>query len=131
MIHALKPFIPEPANYEPINAQDNLAVASCSQAWDRVYASMRKKKSNDDDSVAEADDAYCKAMPPLVGYENISNFIACVGYGMLTGVFLDRDGTKLLYAAQVAFNTASPRTKKSKNPPKSDPKLPVSSSLAQ
>jgi hypothetical protein len=64
-----------------------------------------------------ADHAYSKAMPPLVGYENICNFIACVGYGMLTGHFVDSQATKLLYAAQVALSTVPPQERAGKNPP--------------
>jgi biopolymer transport protein ExbB len=48
--------------------------------------------------------AYRNAMPPLLGAENIRDFIACVAHGMLIGVIENKDATKLLYAAQVAFS---------------------------
>ena len=42
-------------------------------------------------------------MPPLLGAENIRDFIACVAHGMLIGTIENKDATKLLYAAQVAY----------------------------
>jgi hypothetical protein len=50
-----------------------------------------------------ASDAYCRAMPPLVGSHNIRDFIACVSHGVLIGVIKAGDSAKLLYAAQVAL----------------------------
>jgi hypothetical protein len=50
-------------------------------------------------------------MPVLAGYENVRNFIACVAHGMLIGVFDESDGTKLLYAAQVALTIANQERK--------------------
>jgi hypothetical protein len=111
MIHALKPLPIEPNPDELPLAQKNPAVAQCREAWERARQSMVKKKKRSEIILWEADRAYCRAMPPLVGYENICNFIACVGYGMLTGRFENADGTKLLYAAQVALSTVAPQSK--------------------
>jgi hypothetical protein len=44
-------------------------------------------------------------MPPLSGYENIRDFIACVAHAMLIGAIQSEQGSKLLYAAQVALCT--------------------------
>ena len=41
-------------------------------------------------------------MPPLSGLDNISDFIACVTYGIVIGAILGPTATRLLYAAQVA-----------------------------
>jgi hypothetical protein len=49
--------------------------------------------------------AYRRAMPPLSGQQSISDFIACVAHGMLIGAIGGNNGTKLLYAAQVALGT--------------------------
>jgi hypothetical protein len=46
-------------------------------------------------------------MPPLLGAENIREFIACVAHGMLIGAIENKDATRLLYAAQVAFSAQS------------------------
>jgi len=115
MIHALKPLQPKPVKKTITTATDNPAVAHCSQVWDRVFTKMsRRKDCVEEEAIAEADQAYCKAMPPLIGYENICDFIACVGYGMLIKVFVQAHGTKLLYAAQVALSAGSTRAKKAK-----------------
>jgi hypothetical protein len=53
-------------------------------------------------------------MPPLSGYRNICDFIACAAYGMLLGAIKDENGTKLLYAAQVALATLPRESKTSK-----------------
>ena len=111
MIHALKPLKPEDTKDELSLAQKNPAVAQCRDAWDRAYQSMLEKRKSSGLAVAEADCAYRKAMPPPVGYQNICNFIACVGYGMLTGRFADGDSTRLLYAAQVALSTVAPQSR--------------------
>ena len=57
--------------------------------------------------------AYRLAMPPLSGYQNICDFIACAGYGMLLGAIKESNGAKLLYAAQVALATV-PRESKTR-----------------
>jgi hypothetical protein len=116
MIHALKPLAPEPAQepaqQQPTGGLDNPTVARCEAEWDRVYQAVLNKKKSNDHAILEANWAYREAMPTPVGYSNICNFIACVIYGMLMGRFESKDGTKLLYGAQVALNTlgARPRT---------------------
>jgi hypothetical protein len=59
----------------------------------------------------EVADAYREAMPPLTGADNIRNFIACVGHGMLLHIFKENEATKLLYAAQVAAMAEAKRYK--------------------
>jgi len=55
--------------------------------------------------------AFRLAMPPLSGYRNICDFIACAGYGMIMGAIKNESGTKLLYSARVALAT-EPRESK-------------------
>jgi hypothetical protein len=129
MIQALKPLEPEPCRQE-FTAQQNPAVAQCTEAWRRAFRSVLKKKNSEELAHLEAGAAYRMAMPPLVGYENISNFIACVGFGMLMVVFVDGEGTRLLYAAQVALNAGSTRKKKTKKQPQTGPNPSDSNALA-
>jgi hypothetical protein len=70
-----------------------------------------KKKKGGAIALFDAGEAYCQAMPQFMGYENICNFIACVGYGVPTHTLLYSKGTRLLYAAQVALSTIAPRSK--------------------
>lgn len=44
-------------------------------------------------------------MPPLSGRQSIRDFTACVGYGMVNEIIRGDEGTKLLYAAQVAYKS--------------------------
>jgi hypothetical protein len=87
----------------PVNA--NPAVARCMNAWTRTYKEERAKRKSDFEASQQAEKAYRDAMPPLAGYENIRDFIACVANAMLIDAIMDDRGTKLLYAAQVALST--------------------------
>lgn len=123
MIHALPPFNPEAAPKSPADeltaAQKNPAVAQCREAWLRAYEAVRKSRKSNDIARAKANMAYREAMPSPVGYNDICHFIACVLYGMLTGIFDNSEGPKLLYGAQVALSTIAPQAKtQRRTPPK-------------
>jgi broad specificity phosphatase PhoE len=85
--------------------QENPAVARCYSEWQRVYRAEKDKGEFWTDAAKAANRAYRKVMPSLSGQENIRNFVACVAHGMLLGAIEGKDGTKLLYAAQVALST--------------------------
>jgi hypothetical protein len=93
-----------------------------------AYASARKAAQASGERIYGINDAgeaaYRRAMPPLRGRANIREFIVCVTHGMLIKVISYPDATKLLYAAQVAYN-ATNSAKKLKNKPKTTPKLPT------
>jgi hypothetical protein len=56
---------------------------------------------------------YRAHMPKLSGPDNVRDFVACVAHGMCTGVIPGADGTRLLYAAQVAYSSLpSPKRRK-------------------
>jgi hypothetical protein len=95
----------------PAAAFANPAVARCCDARERVYKAQRAKSAGR----VDAAHAYRSALPPLSGSESIRDFIACVAHGMFTGAIEGNDGSKLLYAAQVAFTAvrrqpASPKS---------------------
>jgi hypothetical protein len=99
----------------PHTVNANPAVTRCMNAWTRAYKEERAKHKSSFEASQSAEKAYRDAMPPLSGYENIRDFIACVANAMLIGAIMDNQGTKLLYAAQVALTTlrrqpASPQT---------------------
>jgi hypothetical protein len=87
----------------PVSA--NPAVSRCCEAWSRVFQAELANGEGNPRAAFEADRAYCNAMPPLSGYENIRDFIACVAHAMLIGAIQSEQGSKLLYAAQVALCT--------------------------
>ncbi len=85
----------------------NPAVTRCLKAWNRTYKESPKKKNDDYEAEKAANEAFRAAMPNLIGIDNIRDFIACIAYGMLNNIITDEQGTKLLYAAQVALASAS------------------------
>ncbi|HEY1904212.1 MAG TPA: hypothetical protein VGG56_17410 [Terracidiphilus sp.] len=81
----------------------NHAVARCAAAWDKAYRATSAKSKYRYDAEAAATKAYRQAMPPLTGYDDICDFIACAAYGMLVGAIKEENSSKFLYAAQVAL----------------------------
>jgi hypothetical protein len=79
-----------------------------------MHAAKDQGKGNIFASLQGAE-AYRKVLPPLSGHQNICDFIACVAHGMLIEAISGADGSRLLYAAQVANSTirsqpASPKS---------------------
>ena len=80
----------------------NPAIARCRQAYETARRNELKNGRKDYEAKDAGGEAYRRAMPPLSGYENIRDFIACVAHGMLIGAIGYIDGAQYLYAAQVA-----------------------------
>jgi hypothetical protein len=89
----------------------NPAVALCVEVWQKIHRATWEQTSNPYTAERCAGKAYRLAMPPLTGYQNICDFIACAGYGILLGAIKPTAGTKLLYAAQVALGAIPRRSK--------------------
>ena len=87
----------------PVSAKP--AIARCCDAYTRAYEAARDRGKGDVFASLDAEKAFRNAMPPLSGYENIRDFIACVAHGMLIDAIAGPDGARLLYAAQVAHST--------------------------
>jgi hypothetical protein len=103
--------------------QTRAAIKRCCAAWQRSYDAYMEgtQGCNTDKSYAafKAGPAYCKAMPPLAGYENIRDFLACAAHGILIEAIPQKMANQLLYAAQVALATLhyEPKPRKSALPP--------------
>jgi hypothetical protein len=82
----------------------NAAVLRCCEATKRSRRESLSKHRDIVETVLQADEAYRKAMPELVGYENIRDFIACVGHGMVMGTMTAFQADKLLCAARLALS---------------------------
>jgi hypothetical protein len=54
-------------------------------------------------------------MPPLDSYENILDYITCVGYALTNTFILEETGASLLNAAKVALNAIAPRSRSRPN----------------
>jgi hypothetical protein len=82
---------------------------------EQLHNLVHKKSGGEDKSKAEtiarASIMYRLAMPPLDSYAEIHAYIACVAQGVALGIFSGRDGSQLLYAAQVALSVVQVQAK--------------------
>jgi hypothetical protein len=96
----------EPESEHPDRPSDNPSVARCIRAWNRAYHKKLKELDEDEDDF-EAEEAgkrsYLRAMPPLAGYENIRDFIACVTYAEVAELILPLNAARYLEGAKVAL----------------------------
>jgi len=99
------------------------AVARCVNAYNQTMKTEKQSHSSNYDSEQAAERAYINKIPMLDKAENINDFIACVTYAMLVRIIRTADGTKLLYAAQIA-NQANQAKHKIANSNKSTPETP-------
>ena len=111
MIEAIQPATDQRLEDYYYPSLKNHAVALCTAVWEKIHAATREKTKNLYTAERCAAKAYRVAMPPLSGYQNICDFIACTGYGILLGAIKPETGTKLLYAAQVALATIPQQAK--------------------
>jgi len=100
-----QPATTRPTQEELYPALKNPAVAHCLEVRQHVYELEMKKKKGEGSASYQADKAYLRALPPLAGYQNACDFIACVSYAMLANIVPADKATKLLYAAQVALSS--------------------------
>jgi hypothetical protein len=104
----------------------NPAVARCIAAHNKALEAAKERKLDEYHCYKAARHAYREAFPPLIGRTNIREFIACVGYAMLTEVVTNSEGARLLYAARVASQVQDNRShragqKWAQNAPQSAP----------
>ena len=99
-------------NTTPAGPQ-NAAVLRCCEAAMRSRRESRSKNRDDVETELEADIAYKRAMPELIGYENIRDFIACVGHGMVMHTVTAFQADKLLNAARLALSVLRAQPKES------------------
>lgn len=101
--------------YEPTPsapAHSNPVVACCCSAWDQAFQQARAQGKGEIFASLDAAKAYRRNLPALDNSDIIRDFIACVTQGMLLGAIEGADGTRLLYAAQVANTTLRTQGKK-------------------
>ena len=104
---------------QPNPIASRAAIKRCMAAWKRVYKENLKysepTRAEKWLAANRAGPAYCEAMPPLSGYENIRDFIACAAHGILIDAIPEKRANQLLYAAQVALASLNyePKAQKS------------------
>ena len=86
----------------PEHSTHNPAVACCCEAYNARFRAALASKEHMSMARIEARQAYRQAMPPLSGSQNISDFVACVAYGILIEAIKGSDAARLLSAAQIA-----------------------------
>ena len=90
-------------NSDPLH---NEAVERCNRAWQRVYnkelANIAEGES-DYPARKAANQAYQRVMPPLSGYQNICDFIACIGHALVIDAIFPPDAARLLAVTKIAI----------------------------
>jgi hypothetical protein len=81
------------------------AAEHCKPEWQRAYDLAQSKGLAPAKALHIASVAYNLAMPKMDNLPPIRAVIACVAQGITLEVFDGRDGSQLLYAAQVATST--------------------------
>ncbi len=87
----------------PDRPTENVAVAQCVRAWRITIANQRDEDADEFKAETIANDAFLAAMPPLRGYENICDFIACVTQAYMLEVVRQKEAEHLLAAAKIAL----------------------------
>ena len=98
--------------YAGIYPVPNLAVDVCDQMFARATEQAIKEGKSETFAKHIGKIAYCGAIPKLSGANNIRGFIACVTYAMALDILPGKEGTQLLYAAQVAHMALTKRPHK-------------------
>ena len=99
VVHASAFISPDPAS----PSTENPAVARCVNAYRHAFFVAQEQKQSTYEGHSYAQFAFRDSLPPLAGEDNIRDFIACVGQGILIHAIESSEGTRLLYAAQVAY----------------------------
>jgi len=83
-------------------ATRNPAVQFCLEAWQDEYNKGRAEDKSEYSASQDAHLAYREAMPDLVSFADIRDFIACVGRGILLKAIDQDEAARLLAAARIA-----------------------------
>jgi hypothetical protein len=81
------------------------ALELCKAEWSRAYEVGIEKGQPAAKALRMAQVAYKLAMPKMESLPSIRAYIAAIAQGIQLEVFGGRDGSQLLYAAQVALAT--------------------------
>lgn len=93
------------------------ALAACKDAWTEAYAQAQEKGLPATKALRMAQIAYKLAMPKMDTLPAIRAAIAAIAQGIQLEVFDGRDGSQLLYAAQVALSVLKTKGAKKRDTP--------------
>ena len=88
------------------------AMDHCKAEWQRAYDLAIEKGQTPARALRMAAVAYKLAMPKMVNLPAIRAYISAIAQGIQLEVFEGRDGSQLLYAAQVALSLQQKGRKK-------------------
>ena len=88
------------------------ALTHCKAEWERAYQLAQEKGLPAPKAVRMAAVAYKLAMPTLDSLPAIRAAISCIAQGINLEVYDGRDGSQLLYAAQVALTIHNQKGRK-------------------
>jgi hypothetical protein len=100
------------SRYAGTYPERNLAVEVCNHLFAQTADKALKQGDTPNQAKVAGKIAFCAALPKLAGASNIRDFIACVTHGMAMSIIPSNEGTRLLYAAQVAHTARTKRPKK-------------------
>jgi len=83
------------------------AVSRCTTAYRNACKTEMARGLKDWQAADFGKKAFRDNLPPLVGYENVRDFIACIAQAILLNVVDGEEASKLLYAAQIALSAVS------------------------
>lgn len=92
---------------KPKNDTGDEAIVRCMRAWNYTYRKVAADLDEDSSSYpAEkaANQAYLRAAPPLRGYDNICDFIACINFASMTDIIIHREAAHYLANAKLALS---------------------------
>lgn len=79
------------------------ALEHCKAEWMNAHATALENGKSKAEALRIAQVAYKLAMPRMDSLQTIKAAISCIAQGITLEVFSGRDGSQLLYAAQVAI----------------------------
>jgi hypothetical protein len=88
------------------------ALEHCTAEWMRAHDLALEHGKTKAEAVRMAQVAYKLALPTMINKAAIRAAIACIAHGVALEVFSGRDGSQLLYAAQVALSLYTGKERK-------------------
>ena len=118
----------------PKNDTLNQAIVRCMRAWNYAYkkeAADIDEDSSDYPAEKAGNEAYLKATPPLTGYKNICDFIACINFASMTGIITHSHAEHYLANAKLALSAVLRQPKSSTGEPSRLGRPPKSSAAGE
>ena len=116
MIYPITPTTLKETELQRRPALQEPTILHCQRAYEHVYRCVLKKKKSKTLAGLEGSEAFIEALPPLIGLDNISTFIACITYGVAVGVLLEQTVPILLRAARCVMDAIALKAKLAEKP---------------